>query len=91
MGLRSEEYGSRKSNKQPEMYAVSAFAIHMVKILVLTCAIHKVKECFIMMYAAIRTLCLRGNFPLNISKPGVTYGGLHNSTSSAVDNLKFTM
>ena len=27
----------------------------------------------------------------DISKPGVTYGGLHSSTSSAVDNLKFTM
>jgi hypothetical protein len=37
-----------------QMYAVSEVAIHMVKILlVLTCAIHKVKECFIMMYAAI--------------------------------------
>jgi hypothetical protein len=39
-----------------QMYAVNEVAIHMVKILVLTCAIHKVKECFIMMYAAIRVL-----------------------------------
>jgi hypothetical protein len=36
-----------------QMYAVSEVAIQIVKILVLTCAIHEVKECFIMMYAAI--------------------------------------
>jgi hypothetical protein len=36
-----------------EMYDVSAVAMRMLKIPVLTCTIHKVKECFIMMYAAI--------------------------------------
>jgi hypothetical protein len=36
---------AERATNNLQMYAVSEVAIHMVKILVFTCAIHKVKEC----------------------------------------------